>query len=73
MSVTPRRRAFGRWLREQRCTHDVTALELSQRLSVHVSYVYNCERGVNFPSFDLLDRWLATLDIDLLARLGIDL
>ncbi|HZS38884.1 MAG TPA: helix-turn-helix transcriptional regulator [Polyangia bacterium] len=65
-----RRLCLARWFREQRHMHDLSALEVSQRLGLDVSFVYQCEKGRHVPSFDSLDRWLLILGVDLLDLIG---
>jgi transcriptional regulator with XRE-family HTH domain len=68
--VHNRRVRLGRWLREQRHMHDLTALEVSQRLGLDLSFIYACEKGRHVPGFDNFDRWLLLLGVDLLNTIG---
>jgi transcriptional regulator with XRE-family HTH domain len=61
---------LGRWLHERRRARGLTARAVAQHLGLHVSAVYNIERAVHMPRFDLLDRWLALFGVDLLALVG---
>jgi len=70
--VTERRARFARWLRERRHLRNLTVRDVAKHLGVHETTIYNAERAVpvQTPRFDLLDRWLLLLGVDLLDVIG---
>jgi transcriptional regulator with XRE-family HTH domain len=49
------RKQFGIQLKKIRQSKKITQKELAQLISVSVGYVSNLERGINSPSFELLE------------------
>ncbi|MBC8121496.1 MAG: helix-turn-helix transcriptional regulator [Gemmatimonadaceae bacterium] len=54
---------FGRRLRVLRVLRDITQEQLAERCGVSVDHLSMLERGINGPSFDLLERLADVLGV----------
>jgi transcriptional regulator with XRE-family HTH domain len=62
-------RRLGQAVKELRAAKAVTQEDLSNRTGLHTTYISDIERGARNPSFDVLVRVAAGLDVPI-AELG---
>ncbi len=62
-------RRLGKAVKELRTAKAVTQEELSHRTGLHTTYISDIERGARNPSFEVLVRLAAGLDVPM-AELG---
>ena len=55
---------FGARLREVRLQRKLTQVELAKRIKRSPGFISNMERGINAPSFDVLELLAQTLQIE---------
>jgi transcriptional regulator with XRE-family HTH domain len=55
---------FGARLREVRLQHKLTQVELAQRIKRSPGFISNMERGINAPSFAVLELLAQSLQIE---------
>jgi transcriptional regulator with XRE-family HTH domain len=62
-------RRLGKAVKDIRAAKAITQEELSQRTGLHTTYISDIERGARNPSFEVLVRLAAGLDVTM-AELG---